>query len=387
VDSRQPIARTESPYPAGVTAASRPTVEPVRNLDLEPFEPILPILARDVFATYGPGSLLAPLAVHERLYSFVLRAGVVHEGDTAPREHLFVKVSKYKVVDGSPDGMRQRVEKDFAVTQRVFERMAEGESYGAVRPVACYPAHLTIVTEEVPGETLLKVVEQRMRWVFDAASCADLQDVFASAGRWIRDFQEPAEGGFSLEWIRDYIDSRLQRIAKVSGRRGERLREQVLEHIDRLGSPLPTEPAAAVTVHADLSPSNIMACGSRVVVLDFAMARPGHPLQDVARLFTQLDLLTLKPQYRQSVVRPLQQALLRGFDAALRMDDPAFRLQVLAHGLTTHPQRLKAYRLATKIAHASGHVSAAEQRILDLLQATFGLADDEVSRLDSGAGA
>jgi uncharacterized tellurite resistance protein B-like protein len=62
------------------------------------------------------------------------------------------------------------------------------------------------------------------------------------------------------------------------------------------------------------------------------------------------------------------------------------RLHVLAHGLTTHTQRLKAYRLATKIAHAGGQEpTAAEQRILHILQATFGLADDEVARLDRQA--
>jgi uncharacterized tellurite resistance protein B-like protein len=73
--------------------------------------------------------------------------------------------------------------------------------------------------------------------------------------------------------------------------------------------------------------------------------------------------------------------------AALASEGLPQRLQVLAHGLTTHPQRVKAYRLATKIAHAGGEASPAEQRILDLLQATFGLADDEVSRLNRGAGA
>ncbi|MBU8896194.1 hypothetical protein DRW03_06185 [Corallococcus sp. H22C18031201] len=57
------------------------------------------------------------------------------------------------------------------------------------------------------------------------------------------------------------------------------------------------------------------------------------------------------------------------------------RLHVLSQGLSTHVQRVKAFRLATKIAHASGRTSAAEQKILDLLQATFGLADDEVARL------
>lgn len=57
------------------------------------------------------------------------------------------------------------------------------------------------------------------------------------------------------------------------------------------------------------------------------------------------------------------------------------RLTALAHGLATHAQRLRAFRLALRIANASGHASTAELRILDLLQATFGLADDEIERL------
>ncbi len=57
------------------------------------------------------------------------------------------------------------------------------------------------------------------------------------------------------------------------------------------------------------------------------------------------------------------------------------RLSVLAQGLNTHAQRLRAFKLAMKIAHASGHASVTELKILDLLQATFGLADDEVERI------
>ena len=67
--------------------------------------------------------------------------------------------------------------------------------------------------------------------------------------------------------------------------------------------------------------------------------------------------------------------------ASLATEGLAQRLQVLAHGLSTHGKRVKAFRLATKIAHASGKASPSEQRILDVLQATFGLADDEVERL------
>jgi tellurite resistance protein len=57
------------------------------------------------------------------------------------------------------------------------------------------------------------------------------------------------------------------------------------------------------------------------------------------------------------------------------------RLRVLAHGLTTHAQRVRAFGLAVRIAQSSGKPSAAELRVLDMLQATFGLADDEVARL------
>jgi uncharacterized tellurite resistance protein B-like protein len=58
------------------------------------------------------------------------------------------------------------------------------------------------------------------------------------------------------------------------------------------------------------------------------------------------------------------------------------RLSVLAHGLSTHPQRLRAFRLALRIGEAAGEgAPEPEQKILDLLQATFGIADDEVVRL------
>jgi tellurite resistance protein len=67
--------------------------------------------------------------------------------------------------------------------------------------------------------------------------------------------------------------------------------------------------------------------------------------------------------------------------AALASEGLPHRLQMLARGLMTHAQRLKAFRLAMRIANASGRPSAGELKILDLLQATFGIADDEVETI------
>ena len=66
---------------------------------------------------------------------------------------------------------------------------------------------------------------------------------------------------------------------------------------------------------------------------------------------------------------------------ALALEGLPTRLTVLAHGLSTHAQREKAFRLAVRIAYADGDPSVPEQKLLDLLQATLGLADDEVARI------
>ena len=71
--------------------------------------------------------------------------------------------------------------------------------------------------------------------------------------------------------------------------------------------------------------------------------------------------------------------------AALSTEGLSQRLTVLASGLSTHSQRLKAYGLATRIAAAAAD-GRPQERILELLQATFGIADDEVARLRLEAG-
>lgn len=75
------------------------------------------------------------------------------------------------------------------------------------------------------------------------------------------------------------------------------------------------------------------------------------------------------------------QAFVSEAVTALATEGLPSRITVLAHGLSTHAQRIKAFRLAMRIAGASGKMGDREQRILDLLQATFGIADDEVERL------
>lgn len=66
---------------------------------------------------------------------------------------------------------------------------------------------------------------------------------------------------------------------------------------------------------------------------------------------------------------------------ALKVEGLGPRLVALAEGLSSHRQRLRAFGLAARLSKASGEAHAAEAKVLELLQVTFGLADDEVARI------
>ncbi len=85
-------------------------------------------------------------------------------------------------------------------------------------------------------------------------------------------------------------------------------------------------------------------------------------------IFAQVNAVEARRIVRDSLLHLKEQGL------------PA-RLAVLARGLTTHKQRIKAFTLAARVVDASGHEpSKRTSKMLGLLQATFGLADDEVAK-------
>jgi uncharacterized tellurite resistance protein B-like protein len=111
-------------------------------------------------------------------------------------------------------------------------------------------------------------------------------------------------------------------------------------------------------------------------VMVLVMAADGAVKEPEARAL--VESLAGDPLF-QGVSRQDAQRYVGEAVAALTVHGLPERLRALASGLTTHAQRTKAFRLAAKMANAAG--GKREAKILDLLQATFGLADDEVKRL------
>ena len=299
---------------------------------LATFQPVLGRLCAESSDRFGfRDARIVPAGFEERPFSYLLRAAV-HRGEIeTPALHVFVKIFKEKDASAGID-MRARVIQDFEVTSRIHAFMSAWPDLGVVKPVACYADLLTIVTEQANGDTLLDRVERDASWLAGTARVEPVAAALESVGRWLKRFQgyEPNDGRVSAADLREYVDVRLVRLVE---RRviAESRRQQILEHLRRLGAAVPAAALAEVATHGDVAPANVLIDGSRIVMLDFAMAKRGTTLHDLSRLHMQLDLLRAKPQFRRAVTARLQQALLRGFDPALRPADPLFRLLSMLH--------------------------------------------------------
>jgi hypothetical protein len=298
------------------------------------FGPVLARLHADAERYFGVGPLLlGRVADEERPASYLLRLSVRRPGDAAVLSHLFVKVFKPKSIDGGLDAMRQRVARDFDTTRQVFAAMRGDDRIGVVPPVACYPDLLAMATEQVTGVTLLERLEADAPWFPSESRLHQLLEIMATTGRWIRVFQGSIAGGgcATADGLRAYIDHRLQRLVRADATFTVQDRARVLRHIDSLGAQLSATDLQEVAIHSDLGPGNVLVSGRRIVVLDFGMTKLGTRLHDLTRLYAQIELLSVKPWYRPEVIAQLQRALIAGFDPALSVDRPLFRLLLLLH--------------------------------------------------------
>jgi aminoglycoside phosphotransferase (APT) family kinase protein len=224
--------------------------------------------------------------------------------------------------------------------------MAQHAGLAAVRPIACFPEELVLVTMRARGETLGTVLKQQATWWPAMTTLADLERTLARVGTWLRVFQATGTGArpFSLEGMREYVDVRLRRLVGMPlARVSEEARSRILAYFDERAGQVGPADLQQVPVHGDIAPSNILVERGGVTVLDFAMVTAGGKYHDVARLFTQLEFLTRKPKFRPAVIVRLQGALLEAFEPGLQPANPLFALFVLQHrlchlaNLASHP--------------------------------------------------
>jgi aminoglycoside phosphotransferase (APT) family kinase protein len=295
------------------------------------FDAVLERLREDSARQFSTASVTLERGRHVvRPFSQVLEVTVRAEGHALA---AFVKILKPRLAGARElEATRRNVTREFEATARLHAGFAAHPGLSTARPIACYPELLAMVTERIEGEPLDRTLVREARGMPSARRVERLEAILRRVGAWLRAFQtiDAAEGRVSLDRLREYLDDRLRPL--VEGRAlGEHARAGLLRYFDRRARDVPEDELAAVPVHADFSPENLIVRDGTVSVLDFTMAKKGARYLDLAHMFMQIELLKARPWFRPAVIDRLTAAMLDGFEPALRSDRPLFELLLLQH--------------------------------------------------------
>lgn len=316
----------------------------------------------------------------ERPFSTVLQIRAAGERETAS---AFVKLLKPRQdTPAETESMRQNAVKDFEMTTRVFQGLVPYPGLTAVRPLACFPQDLAIVTEEAPGSTLAQLLRAAHGW----PGRRRLEQLIASvrqAGAWVKAVQTalPQDVGVTADNVRSYFDRRLNELEAADPMRLSRSGRQRLEDhreylISRALAEARAEAFHGVWIHADFCPENLIIRDGHLTVLDFTMAKTGTVYHDVSHLYLWLESMTAKPWFRPHVVAVLQRELLDAFESGLTPDRPLFRLMLLQHVLC----HLLGIRLSTRRSLSGLYAARLHARHRQWLAAEAGLAGNDWRR-------
>jgi len=296
------------------------------------FQPVLSKLTADGLRYFGHAAVsVEPIRLVDRPFSTLLQirvSGARRFGEA------FVKILKPR--SNTPDqiaSMRRNVLEDFEMTRRVHTRLAAYPGLTAVRPIACFPEDLAIVTEDAPGDTLATLLSRRAAGVPRETTVDELATVLRQVGSWLSAAQAvlSEDGDVKIDALRAYLDRRLDDLEQHGQFRLSRTGRAAIERYrDRLMSALGAELPSG-WIHADFCPENIIAGDGTITVLDFTMAKRGTIYHDVAHLYLQLDAMTSKPWFTSRVIGRCQRELLHAFEPGLDPERPLFALMLLQH--------------------------------------------------------
>jgi asparagine synthase (glutamine-hydrolysing) len=266
-----------------------------------------------------------------RPFSHVYRIQV---GNTVDARHIYVKIFRPRKDTAEEfDFMVRRVSRDYETTRTLHAAMSSEADLAVVRPIACFPEHLALVTAEAPGEMLLRVFERNSHWKTTEARTKPQIIAARRTGEWLRAFQRTqSEGLVSIDAVRDYVDFRLRRLVDDTQTTfSEHDRRAVLDQFTKRAAEIPPDALRAVPVHGDLAMSNVLVHGSIITVLDLTSVGSGTLYHDLGHLYMQIGLLSAKASLRRTRIAALQRALLDGFQPGLSSTHPLFELMYLQH--------------------------------------------------------
>lgn len=235
---------------------------------------------------------------------------------------LFVKMLYPDEADGKSNRSDREYKKgqiraEYGVLKNLHQAFASFPDLGVVKPIACFPEYLALVTEEQEGIKLSSIMGNAK--LYSPQSRIDeLADRIYLCGRWLQHFQrligEEGNRRYDFNEVFEYCEVRLHRLGlqrpdEFTDSFRARVRSFLRERVDHVQK----EELRVVGRHNDFGPNNIIVSGQKLVVLDFSGFGYGPPCCDYVKFWSELDLMRTSPLILNKTVEKLQEAMVDGY--------------------------------------------------------------------------
>lgn len=269
----------------------------------------------------------------KRPYSYVAKC-LLKGSDS----ETYVHVKYYKNSKLPENEMQGLVEQDFQRLSYWNDKFKGSARYCVVQPLFIIPEKYIIITKDIPGNDLLRMITQNAAFFPSENRMKVLRRSLQDTGGWLQYFQSlspETDEKFSIDEFSDYLDVRLKILCEDKRRRfPDKYRKQILNYISQNSASISGEELRIAFCHGDFNLGNIIVTEAQVTGLDFGARNKSSFLLDVSRIYHQLFLLHFKPQFRLSVIRELQKALLEGFGHPQADRLMIFKFLLIRHTLT-----------------------------------------------------
>jgi len=262
-----------------------------------------------------------------------------------------VNVRMWRVSDERPQErskVEERVRREFQVTMECWRGFNGVTGAGCVRPLAYFPEHLAIATEEACGQPFSALLERVLLPFASKGDRALLDRACHGLGVWLRQFQQLADSEVcEPAALTEYIDGRLRRlVANPMAGFTEADRVRVLLVAAWLIARLQPDDFVELPIHGELSPAKITLDDTNLTVLDCTLGRRGLRLHDLASIYMHIGLFAADNRYSAALIRDVQRRVLMAFDSTLDGHRPALRVALLVN-VVNHYSSLAAQRTAS----------------------------------------
>jgi hypothetical protein len=227
--------------------------------------------------------------------------------------------------------LQQHIKNSYENLQRVYEAFKQFPGYSSIKPIACFPEWLTLVTEESPGTDVWTIIREKAKFYPSEPDLRLLERYCHTCGKWLALFQqitrEPDRDPFEFDSVIELFDSYLSRLVYYRNVTfPDEFRKRIIDFCWQLVLSIPNDDRIVVGIHGDFGPGNILVQNDEITVLDIETPKYGLIYWDSTYFHNFLNRLLEIPIYRPATIAKLQKAFIRGFGTSLEPSKKAVTL-------------------------------------------------------------